>query len=78
MTVENRTNLLQLSNQPPNPFIGKIAASMGGLHTCNMQYRGIRENAGKPYEVFVCSDPECQREEWRPYSGCYDTIEGRM
>lgn len=44
-------------------------------HTCNMQYHGIRENNGKPYEVFVCEI--CQREEWREYTGTQDTIEWR-
>ena len=46
-------------------------------HTCQMQYRGIRENHGKPYEVYICSDPDCQREEWREYTGTQDTIEWR-
>lgn len=46
-----------------------------GPHTCNMQDHGIRENNGKPYEVFVCEI--CQREEWREYTGTQDTIEWR-
>jgi predicted RNA-binding Zn-ribbon protein involved in translation (DUF1610 family) len=44
-------------------------------HTCDLHYRGMRENAGKTYELFVC--PICGREEWRSYSGAIDTIEGR-
>jgi len=47
-------------------------------HICTMRYCGIRENHGKAYELFVCTDPDCQREEWRPYSGCFDTIEERV
>ncbi|HPD11383.1 MAG TPA: hypothetical protein PLN56_10380 [Methanoregulaceae archaeon] len=45
-------------------------------HTCTMVYRGIRENYGKPFEVFVC--PICGREQWRPYTGTMDTIEWRV
>jgi hypothetical protein len=44
-------------------------------HTCDLHYRGVRENARKAYDLFVCVI--CGREEWRAYTGCYDTIEGR-
>jgi hypothetical protein len=44
-------------------------------HVCDLHYRGVRENAGKAYDLFICVI--CGREEWRAYTGCYDTIEGR-
>lgn len=44
-------------------------------HTCNMQYRGIRENHGKPHEIYICEI--CGREEYREYTGTQDTIEWR-
>ncbi len=44
-------------------------------HTCDLHYQGLRQNHGKEYELYVCSI--CGREEWRPYSGAIDTVEGR-
>lgn len=49
-----------------------------GPHVCTLRYCGIRTNKGKEYDVYICTDPNCQREEWRPYSGAIDTVEGRM
>jgi len=43
-------------------------------HTCVMYYRGLRENAGKPFELYVCSI--CGRESWQHYTGTRDTVEG--
>ena len=51
---------------------------LAGSHVCTLRYCGIRTNNGKEYDVYICSDPDCQREEWRPYSGAIDTVEGRM
>ncbi len=44
-------------------------------HDCDLHYQGIRQNHGKPFELYVCII--CGREEWRPYSGAIDTVEGR-
>lgn len=44
-------------------------------HTCDLHYRGVRENAGKQYDLFICII--CGREVWRPYTGAIDTVEGR-
>lgn len=65
-------DVLRLSTEPPNPFVGRLDKID---HTCTMQYRGIRENHGKPYELFVCE--VCGREDWRPYTGTMETLEVR-
>lgn len=71
LTEEERQNLIETMDRHRAAL-----KRLSGDHTCNMQYRGIRENHGKPHEIYICEI--CGREEYREYTGTQDTIEWRV